>query len=186
MNEKRKNVAKQVIVEIIHQFGGHLEGPRRLHQAFYFAHLFLFEECGGLLTDWPMVKDASGPVIEQVDDLMGELVKEGMLSLEPHMVGPFPTSRYGLTGKSTPSLREEDTAAITRALDFIKPKSDADLYQTIVEYSRSWRTAKIGETLNVFTDVIPDEEYWQCQKDLALIEEQMIQAGFGQTRMSPR
>jgi hypothetical protein len=185
MAERSKTLAKQVIVEIVRQFGGQLASARKLHQAFYISHLFYFEEHAGLLTDWPMVKALDGPTIELGDTLIGELVQEGALSLERHMVGPFPTFRYKLTEKSSSALGEAEIAAMTRAVSFVKPKSDVELYLTIAEHARSWRSGRMGERLNIFADIVPDQEYWHREKELTVLEEQMNQAATGRAKTSP-
>ena len=65
----RKNqaeLAKQVICAIVEAAGGKLEGQVRLYKAFYYAHLYCWENAAeGVLTDYPIVRMPNGPGIDR-------------------------------------------------------------------------------------------------------------------------
>src|SRR5260370_20036873 len=116
---------KQVILEIVRQAGGSLEGDARLHMAAYVAHLYYFEECPGILTQCRFVKAFNVPAIEGSDQFLRELVESGALAAEVVKVGPFPLTRYYLGDQATllPSLDLPAVDAVRKAVQFVQPKA---------------------------------------------------------------
>jgi len=188
VTEPDKALAKQLILAIIYQFGGQPVSSRKLHHAFYIAHLYYFGDQSGLLTDWPMVKGPDGPKIELAQTLIEELVQEGALKQKPETVGPFRTVCYQPTGvrPAESNLSEAETAAVVAAVEFVGPRSDSELSALIAELARSWRTAAMGERLNIFPDVIPEEEYSRREKELKILEEHINQVELGHVEQAPQ
>ena len=91
-----RNKAKAVIAEIIRQSpGDRLEGKVRLFKAFYFAHVYFSRSTAkSSLTGWPIVKMPMGPGIDHSEELLEELVEEGVISIEEVDIGPYPSFRY--------------------------------------------------------------------------------------------
>jgi len=156
-----KERAKRVILEIVHLSGGELTGTTRLYKAFYFAHLYFAEGASGYLTDWPIVKMPNGPGIHSCEVLVAELIAEGFLQKDHVPVGPFLAVRYRATGgaPSGDPLPDPAVQAIQRAAQLVDDKSAWELTDLTHQFSRSWNSAREGEELNIYVDLIPDDEY---------------------------
>ena len=66
--------AKSLILDLIATAGGAFAGTIRLNKAFYFAHLYFWQEEGAVLTTWPIVRLPMGPAIDDYTVLLDELV----------------------------------------------------------------------------------------------------------------
>jgi Protein of unknown function (DUF4065) len=153
--------AKRVLVELIRKADGEVTGKTRLFKAFYFAHLIYFENNPGLLTNWPIARMPQGPGIHQSGELFDQLVKDGYLIIEQVHENVYPEYRYRLTEKAgeIAPLPNDADLAIQRAADFVKDKTAVQLSELTHEYSRSWIEGKNGDILEIYVDVIPDDEY---------------------------
>lgn len=167
--------AQRVVLELIRSAGGAWDGRTRLSKAFYFAHLYYAAAAPGILTDWPIVRTPQGPGIHNGSVLVQGLVKNGYLSVETTREGPYPDSRYRLTAKAAvePPLPDDARAAVKDAADFVTPRTAAELSQLTHERSRSWREARDGDLLDIYIDLIPDEEYAAGQEQLAELDQQL-------------
>jgi hypothetical protein len=166
--EKRKRRVQQVLLEIVRQAGGELRGKLRLFKAFYLAHLLYAEDSPGYLTEWPIVRMPNGPGIHAADQLLVELLEEGALDIEstrrPTDLTPPEVYRETPKGMSEPPLPESAVKAIKEAVTFIRDKSGLELSEWTHEWSRSWNMAKDGDELNIYIDLIPEDEYLERQK----------------------
>ena len=129
-------MAKKIIVEIIRQAGGNLTTTTKLYKAFYAAHLYYASQSPGYLTHWPIVRMPWGPGIGEGEELIEELERIGVLRLETEMVGPYPATKYSLTGKELPGekLSSEAISAITSAVNFVKDKTATQLSDLTHEF----------------------------------------------------
>ncbi len=170
--------AQRVVLELIRDAGGLWDGKAKLSKAFYFAHLYYAAAAPGILTDWPIVRTPQGPGIHNGGVLLQGLVKNGYLTVETTQEGPYPDSRLRLTPKAAdePPLPDDVRAAVKSAADFVTPRTAAELSQLTHERSRSWREAKDGDVLDVYVDLIPDEEYEAGQEELAALDQQLTAA----------
>jgi hypothetical protein len=166
--EKRKQRAKQVLLEIVRQAGGELRGRLKLFKAFYLAHLLYADSSPGYLTEWPIVRMPHGPGIHAADQLLVELLDEGALAIEstrrPTELAPPEVYREAQNGKSEPPLPPPALKAISEAVSFVRDKSGLQLSEWTHEFSRSWMEAKDGDELNIYIDMIPEEEYLEQKK----------------------
>lgn len=157
MTKNEANQAKQVILELIRAAGGSWAGKTKLYKAFYLAHLYYADREPGFLTSWPIVRMPNGPGVDQGDELLEELVFARDLDLESIKIGPYPSTTYHLAegaGRAT-ELSEAAIRAIQDAVQFVSPKSAQELSDLTHDFSRSWNTAKDGEELNIYIDLIP-------------------------------
>jgi len=163
-----KDRAIRIIAEIIRQAGGELTGTARLYKAFYFAHLYYAESAPGYLSDWPIVKMPNGPGIESGSQLIAQMKDAGILSTDHVQVGPFQAMRFRLTGKEPigDPLPGDAVQAIQQAVQLVQDKAAAELSEVIREFSRSWHLAKDGEELDIYIDLIPDDEYASRDRSL--------------------
>jgi hypothetical protein len=100
-----------------------------------------------------------------------------LLKIEPIHEGPYPESRYRVTDNSADTpLPEDARAAVTAAVEFVLSQTAAELSQLTQDRSRSWRAAKDGDLLDIYIDLIPDEEYEAGQDRLAELDRQVTAA----------
>ncbi|HEV3262192.1 MAG TPA: hypothetical protein VG013_35395 [Gemmataceae bacterium] len=173
-----KTDAQRVVLELIRNADGSWDGKTKLSTAFYLAHLYYAAKEPGILTDWPIVRTPQGPGIHQLSTLLQGLVKNGYLTTERTQEGPYPDYRYRLTEKAAAELPlpEDVRAAIQDAVTFVASKTAAELSQLTRERSRSWIDAKDGDLLDIYIDLIPDDEYEQEQEKLADLDRQLTTA----------
>ena len=169
--------AQDVVLEILRNADGEWTGKAKLFKAFYFAHLYYANERPGLLTDWPIARMPQGPGIGKSDELFGDLLGGGFLTIEQVHEGPYPEYRYRLTDKGRDANRppEDARAAIKDATLFCLSRTAAELSQVTHERSRSWLQGKDGDVLNIYIDTIPDDEYERREKEIERLDEQLSQ-----------
>lgn len=167
--EKEKEKAKQVIYEIIRQAGGEFHNKTNMYKAFWIAHREYARDNPGYLSLWPIVRMPWGPGIDNFDELIGELVADGLLEIkqcEPESYGGFFFSK---TDKAPefPGLSKGEMDAIRAGVNFAQGKSATCVSTASHEMSRSWREAKDGEELDIYADLMSDEELEEKQKKMA-------------------
>ena len=175
MSSTDRTLAKRVIVEIIRQNGGKMRNTTNIFKAFYFAHLFYAESSPGYLTEWPIVRMPNGPGVDDGNELLQELADAGHLTRKTIRVGPYPANEYHLTENDLAGkpLSKDAVKAIKEAATFVKGKTATELSNLTHEYSRSWTKAKDGERLNVYIDIIPDDEFEERRASLETIRHRL-------------
>lgn len=155
------DLAKQVILELIRAAGGCWTGKTRLYKAFYFAHLYYADREPGFLSCWPIVRMPNGPGIEHGDELLEQLADSGRLTLETTRIGPYPSTIYHLAADAgePAGLPEPAIQSIREAVQFVSGRTAQELSELTHEHSRSWNLAKDGQELDVYIDLVSDEEY---------------------------
>jgi hypothetical protein len=162
--------AKRVILELLRQAGGEL-GKTKLFKAFWLAHLYYFKKASGYLTDWPIVRMPNGPGIDKAGSLLGELRVKGKVVINHESRGPFTEICCRIIGEPPQGdLSEAAVSAIKEAVEFVKPLTTEQLSDLSHEFSRSWNYKSNGEELDIYTDLIPDDEYEEGWKELAQIK----------------
>jgi hypothetical protein len=160
--EQFKARAKQVILQIVRQANGRFQGKLKLYKVFYLAHLLYAEKAPGYLTEWPIVRMPHGPGIGDAERLLSELASEGVLNCKSdrHPTALRPVE-YEWTGKELPAdgLPPAAIEAIREAIALVSGKNAAELSEWTHEWSRSWNEAKDGEELNIYIDLMPEDEY---------------------------
>ncbi|HYV36446.1 MAG TPA: type II toxin-antitoxin system antitoxin SocA domain-containing protein [Gemmataceae bacterium] len=170
--------AKQVIVELLRAAGGAWTGKTKLYKAFYLAHLYYAENEPGYLTNWPVVRMPNGPGIDAGDELLEELELTGIIARDAAMVGPYHTSSYRLTGKKLPAerLAKKALEAIRVAVEFVQTKSATELSDLTHEFSRSWLNARDGQHLNIYIDLIEEDEFARREQSLETLHRDLVAA----------
>jgi hypothetical protein len=177
MTERGKE--KRVIAAIIRQAGGNFTGKTRLHKAFYIAHLLYAEQEPGYLTTWPIVRMPHGPGIDCGDELIAELELSGVLERKRVPEGPRTTTRYELTDRQPVAgekLSAAELRAIRQAVAFVRRKTATELSELTHEHSRSWIEARDGQPLDIYIDMIPDEEFQQRERDIDALHRDLVAA----------
>ena len=178
MSLRERAKAKRVISQIVKEAGGEFVGKTRLFKAFYIAHLLYAEREAGYLTTWPIVRMPHGPGIDAGDELLRELQLRGVLQCDQVPEGPWSTNRYVLRERALPGekLSTAEKRAVRDAVRFVQSKTAAELSELTHEHSRSWIAARDGQPLNIYIDMIPDEEFVQRDKELELLHRELIAA----------
>jgi len=161
MTVRDKEVAKQIILEIIRQAGGVLNYKTSLFKAFYHAHLRFADTQPGYLSTWPIVRMPRGPGIDRFDILIGELLAEGAVETQQIECGEYEGFQFRL-GRATPRrnvLPNGATEAIAYGVQQIAGKSATQVSEESHVVSRAWREAGDGAELNIYTDLLESDEY---------------------------
>lgn len=158
------DAAEEVLLDIIASKGGRYESKTLLYKAFYLAHLFYWEQHEGVLTKYPIVKMPQGPGIDDGDLLIQHLINRDLISREIERKGPYRCEVYALKAPREINPDNPQQMAVRAAVDFLDGKSASEASAWIHEFSRSWQAAGSGEQLDIYLDVLTDEEYAQVQQ----------------------
>lgn len=166
MQSQNRHLAKQVIVEIIRQAGGRFLYATNLYKAFYYAHLFYAKNQADLLTEWPIVRMPFGPGIDAGTELIQELESVGVVQTTKVPVGPHMAQEYRLTNRNLPGdpLSDKAVAAIREAVTFVEDQSARTVSDSVHEFSRSWQKSANGRPLNIYVDLLSEDEYEEGRK----------------------
>lgn len=151
--------AKAVICELLAAAGGTLSGKVRLNKAFYFAHLYYWRDAAGVLTDYPIVRMPFGPGINAGSDLLGELEEAGVLEITTQPNGPYQEYVYRLLRDVHLEPDTPRTEAIREAITLVKGRTAVELSELTHDYSRSWQTTPDGTEMDIYADLLSDEEF---------------------------
>jgi len=155
--------AKTVILGILQESGGAFCGKTRLFKAFYLAHLYHFKSRQGVLSDYPIVRMPLGPGIESSESLFESLIADGLLHLGARSNGPYVEEVFTLLNNTPVSLTEDELASIREALNFVENLSGTEVSRRMHEYSKSWRSTAPGREMNIYADLLSDDDYNQME-----------------------
>ena len=165
MSDARQE-AKDVICTIIAAAGGELHKKVALFKAFYYAHLFYWQEQNEALTNYAIVRMPQGPGIEDHFALLTELQQEGRVTIRREAYGPFKEYVFALNQEFTIAPNNSRYRAIEKAVKWVEGKQARELSLETRDYSRSWQLGKDGDELNIYIDLLDDEEYAAMQQRL--------------------
>ena len=160
MNNDRE-LAKQIIVEIIRQAGGSMDLKTAVFKAFYHAHLKFANAQPAYLSAWPIVRMPNGPGIHRFDSLILDLVAEKQVSVDKILCGYHEAYRYqlGPNASECELLPEGAQESIAFGVAHVINKTAAQVSKESHEVSRAWRQSNNGQELNIYLDALSDEEY---------------------------
>lgn len=165
--------ATQIVLEIIRLSGGSVSSKVKLFRTFYFAHLIYAKNRPDYLSNWPIVRMPHGPGIACFDEIVKTLESKQLLEVRDTHVGPYQANEYRSTSKSLSDLNPEQVEAIRKAVDFVQSHSPSDLGEIAHEFSHSWRDANDGEELNIYVDLLSEEEYARERSEVSKLESQL-------------
>jgi hypothetical protein len=166
-----KRLAERVILEIVRRSAGSERiGPwltrEALAHVFWFAHLYYAKRQPGYLTNWPLVRTPWGVEIRDASGLLRRLVEEGFVRPEQVERGPFSLTVYSPTGQEPGSeLPDAAVQAIQQALDE-GPLSPQCWCHGPAVTSRAWRATAVGEEMDIYLDLIPEDQYEERRHQL--------------------
>jgi hypothetical protein len=171
MKYSDKNRAEAVLVAILTECGTEGLGRTKLYKAFWLAHVYYTKQNAGFLTQWPIVRMPNGPGIDRGFQLLSDLQTHGLIRLSSVSVGPFTEQKATLASNQTcTSLDGPAMDAIRDAVAFVQSQSASELSAFSHDYSRSWNTVGNGEELDIYSDLIPDDEYAVLTRSLEGVE----------------
>lgn len=168
MTGDQRELAKRVLIEILHAGGGKIEGRVRLYKAFYVAHLYFWQENRGTLTGHPIVHMPFGPGIDDGDDLLFELQQQGAINIESRMRGPYREDVVKLAPgrRVSRALDDARVEAIRKAVKWVKGKTGAELSAETHLHSRSWNATVDGEEMDVYLDTLSEAEFRRVRRNV--------------------
>jgi hypothetical protein len=153
--------AKQIILQILKEAGGSL-GKTMLFKAFWLAHLFFAKKATGYLSGWKIVRLPHGPGIDKGDYLILQLKKSGDIALDHQPKGPYTETVCRIIRESPADLPPGAIEAIQSAVNIVKMHdSVTQISEWSHEVSRSWNTTPNGSELDIYSDLIPDDVYYE-------------------------
>lgn len=161
--------AKAIVVELIRESGGVFRNRTNLFKAFWKAHVEYAKSHLAPLSEWPIVRMTHGPGIDRFHLLLGELIAEGMVEEEEVEFGDKSGFRFVLTGTPSETFSSEERASIRAGVSFVSRKSAARVREESHLESRAWRSAKDGDRMDIFLDVIPEDGYDQRTERISRI-----------------
>lgn len=160
-DKEERDLAKQVILQILKQVPGNTLGKTRLFKAFWLAHLFYAKNFPGYLSAWKIVRLPHGPGIDRGTELILELKKSGKIEISHEPKGPYTETVCTLVDQArTPDLPADAVKAIKDACDSVTSTETAlQISDWSHEFSRSWNITPNGKELDIYGDLIPDDVY---------------------------
>lgn len=152
-----REAAKDLICDLLAANGGSMPGTVRLNKAFYFAQLYYWSDGDGVLTDYPVVRLPNGPAIDDYATLLHELVEAETIAVSHRPVGPYRETVYRLV-EDRPVADGVRGDAIRRAVELVSTRSAAELSELTHEFSRSWRETTNGSEMDIYGDLVADDE----------------------------
>jgi hypothetical protein len=171
--------AKQIILHILSRAGGSL-GKRMLFKAFWIAHLFYAKKAAGYLSGWKIIRLPHGPGINKGDDLILQLKNSGDIALEHEPRGPYLEIICKLVNHANrKDLSDAAIEAIDSAVGVIRSHdSVAQISEWSHDASRSWNTTPNGSELDIYSDLIPDDVYYERKQKLEQLNDVWIHSNF--------
>lgn len=182
--EAIKDRAKRIIVELVRQAGGVFYNKTNLYKAFWRAHLAYAETNPGYLSAWPIVKMPEGPGIDRFNRLCGEMLEDGWLDLREQQSGPHTGMVFDLGETPPPCALDKNAVAAIRAGVAVAGKWAATVSDESHRDSRAWNQAAMGKELDVYSDLLSNEELAELDKGLESLAAAAGYALSDRTKMS--
>jgi hypothetical protein len=168
--------AKRIILEILRQVTatkptGSGLARESIAFVFWFAHLYYAKRNPGYLTNWPLIRTSWGVEIRDASALLGELVEEELVRAEPVERGPFFVTVYQPTGKESESELSPAAVEAIRQAATEYPLFSHHVSAWPIPFSRAWCATPVGEEMDVYLDLIPEEEYEERRRQMEGLKE---------------
>ena len=149
--------AKNLVCALVHFEGGRFEGKTRLNKAFWRAHVYHYRHHAGLLSKYPIARLPEGPAIDDLDDLLVILEREGRIEIqEQPKHGHIET--VVVLRSAPPVLEADEETAVREAIEWIKGKTAVQVRDESHELSAAWQRGKNGEIIDLAFDALDREE----------------------------
>jgi hypothetical protein len=156
--------AKNIICALVHREGGRFEGKTRLTKAFWRAHVYHYRKGSGLLSKYPIARLPEGPAIDNLDQLLIALEREGRIEITDQTSGRYLETVIILRSEA-PTLREDEEDAVSDAIRWVKDKSAAQVADESHKLSWGWQRRRTGDIIDVQFDGLDYEEVEELQAE---------------------
>jgi hypothetical protein len=149
--------AKNIVCALVHFSGGRFEGKTRLNKAFWRAHVYHYRHNAGLLSKYPIARLPEGPAIDDLDDLLVILEREGRISVEDRPRGKFVETVIHLESMP-PCFSSSEERAIKEGLKWVKGKTAVQVRDESHFLSSAWQTNRNGEIIDLALEALDSSE----------------------------
>jgi len=149
--------AKNIVCALVHLEGGKFKGKTRLNKAFWRAHVYHYRHHSGLLSKYPIARLPEGPGIDDLDEILFSLEREGRVKVTSEKVGTYLEVVVSLTS-SPPSLESDEEEAVKEAIRWVRGKSAAQVANESHRLSLAWKQAKNGEIIDLAFDALDTQD----------------------------
>ncbi len=157
--------AKTIVCALIAHAGGVFRGKTRLNKAFWWAHVYYYRHHKGLLSKYPIARLPEGPAIDDADDLLFALEREGRIRLKEEPVGDYIETIIELA--SDPPILDEDVdLVLAAACEWVRGKTGKTVSQESHKLSRGWKTMRNGDILDISSDALNENELASIEEDV--------------------
>lgn len=170
--------AKRIILAIVREAGGVLVARTRLYKVFYHAHLFYWQDHGGLLTLYPIVHMPHGPGIDDGEGILRELESGGQLEATRDPSVPLCPWVYRLSPQASVTASPSEQDAIQKALIRVGSGRAVDISERSHEDSWSWHRTKKGHEQNIYSDLLDEADRRALEERQQHIQSLLTSAGF--------
>jgi hypothetical protein len=172
--QEQRDRAKRVIVELVRQSGGTFYNKTNLFKGFWRAHLAYADANLGYLSNWPIVRMPNGPGINDFDHLLAELLADDWIATSEKQFDRGVGIVFTLGSKCPPiELTDRQIQAINEGVGYVQNHSSGFVSDQSHKDSRVWREAKDGEELDIYLDLIPDDERAGYSRGLSALSNAM-------------
>jgi hypothetical protein len=174
--EENRDRAKRIIVELVRQAGGVFYNKTNLFKGFWRAHLAYADQNHGYLSNWPIVRMPRGPGIDNFDHLLAEMLRDDWLATDEKEFDGKVAMVFTL-GQQSPNtgLDNRQIEAVKAGVKAVKYKSADFVSDRSHEDSRVWYEAANGQTLDIYLDLVPDEEREEYSRGIQSLYEAVRQ-----------
>ena len=163
--------AKRVIVELVRQAGGQIQNKTNLFLAFWKAHLHYAANSPGYLSNWRIVRTPNGPAIGDFDYLLSEMLHDKWLTIDEVQLGDRRAMVFSLGSNCPPpALPKDAVEAVREGIRAVGDRSNSAMSDESYRQSRVWRETKDGEEMEIYLDLIGDEERAKFDADFAILK----------------
>jgi hypothetical protein len=161
---KERRKAKAILVAAIQAAGGRFARRTNLYKVFWVAHLVHMVNHGSTLSNWPIVRMPNGPAPDKARDLLTALEKEGIVRQVPQLHGPrsgYDSELLNLAKAvelTEAELTSEEIDSVSYTVQQLEGATASALSRWSHELSRAWRGARNGGTLDIYIDLLEDDE----------------------------
>jgi hypothetical protein len=149
--------AKNIVCAVVAASGGQFHGKTRLNKAFWRAHVVHYHKQNGLLSSYPIARLPEGPAIDDYEDLLVVLEREGRIELGQREESGYVETT--ITLKSQPPILDEgEMASINEAVAWVRPRTAQQVSRESHESSLSWQKKANGELLEIAFDALDASE----------------------------
>lgn len=170
-NKPDAETAKRIVCALIAEAGGRFEGKTRLNKAFWWAHVHYYKHHRGLLSQYPIARLPEGPAIDDADDLLVSLEREGRIELaqEPVPNQPEPQAVYILKQQPT-TLGDDALDSIHAASEWIRGRYGTAASEESHRLSRGWQNGRNGDVIDIALDALTPDDYQATKEEIEKID----------------